>query len=318
MMPFLYAAAFVLLVVNALINLPKVVGLTEAKVVSSNIFNQVVPTGVKSGREVAGIEKVKIPPVGQGVTPPQILSTAALIVDVDTGLPLFNKDANKIVPIASTTKIITALISSAYFKPNEVLTVPEDVLSVGGSSMGLKPGEKINYRSLLYGMLLNSGNDAAYTIAQNYPGGEVEFIKVMNSKANSLGLANTHFDNPAGFDSPNHFSSAIDLAKIALMAINDPQIARIVATKDTIVTSDDKTIEHPLKNLNKLLDMQGVLGVKTGTTPQARENLVGLIDRNNHKILTVVLGSNDRFGETEKLFDWVYQNYQWGDSQFTQ
>lgn len=317
-MHFLYAAAFILLVVNVLINLPKAVGMAEIKVSSANIFSQIVPTGVKSNGEIAGIEKVNVPPKSLGITPPQILASAALVVDVDTNFPLFTKDANKIVPIASTTKIITALISSVYFKPNQILTVPSDVLSVSGSSMGLKPGEQINYRSLLYGMLLNSGNDAAYTIAQNYPGGEVEFIGAMNDKARSLGLGNTHFDNPAGFDSPNHFSSAIDLAKIALLAINDPQIARIIATKDTIVTSEDKTIVHSLKNLNKLLDTPGVLGVKTGTTPQARENLVGLVDRNNHKILTVVLGSDDRFGETEKLFDWVYQNYSWDGAGLTE
>ncbi|MDO8638989.1 MAG: D-alanyl-D-alanine carboxypeptidase, partial [Candidatus Daviesbacteria bacterium] len=169
----------------------------------------------------------------------------------------------------------------------------------------------LSFRSLLYGMLLNSGNDAAYTIAQNYSGGLDAFVVAMNNKAISLGLLNTHFTNPAGFDSLGHYSSAEDLAKIATIAIENPQLSRVVSTKETSVASIDKSTIHSLKNLNKLLDEPGVLGIKTGTTPLARENLVGLVERNGHKILTVVLGSNDRFGETNKLLDWTYSNFVW-------
>ena len=205
---------------------------------------------------------------------------------------------------------MTAVVASDYFQQSQILTVTDASL-VGGSNMGLKAGEQLTFRSLLYGMLLNSGNDAAYTIAANFPGGVNAFVNAMNQKAKSLGLVNTHFDNPAGFDSSNHFSSAFDLAKIAALASENPQLSRAFAARQATVASTDLVTIHLLKNLNKLLGLPGVIGMKTGTTPEARENLVGLVERDNHKILTVVLGSEDRFGETQKLMDWAYANFRW-------
>ena len=206
---------------------------------------------------------------------------------------------------------MTALVAVEYFKPGDILEVPDDLGNINGSSMGLKAGEQMTFRSILFGMLLNSGNDAAYTIAENYPGGKDTFIDKMNQKAASLGLLNSHFDNPAGYDSPDHFSTASDLAKIAAVASDNIQIAKVVATRETEVASVDLKFIHPLKNLNKLLDIPGMLGMKTGTTPLARENLVSLMERDGHIVLMVVLGSEDRFGETKKLIDWTFANFTW-------
>jgi len=265
----------------------------------------------ENSSETLGLQKYVYPPVNSGFPIPGFSARSVLIKDLTTDTLLFQKDANISFPIASTTKIMTALVANEYFRPNSILTASSSA-SIGGAKIGLTYGEKLNFRSLLYGMLLNSGNDAAFAIAENYPGGVAQFVKAMNKKALNLNLSSTHFDNPAGFDSPSHYSSAMDLSKITEEALKNPDLAKIFATKETQVSSIDKQQKHKLVNLNKLLtSVSGILGVKTGYTDAAKENLVGLVERNGHKVLTVVLGSDDRFGETEKLVEWAYSNFVW-------
>lgn len=265
----------------------------------------------KNNSNIAGIQKYNVPPLSLGILPPILSAKSVLIKDLGCDCILFEKNSKARLPIASTTKIMTALVATEYFAANNNLTV-KDAAGISGSSANLSRGETLSFRSLLYGLLLNSGNDAAFAIAENYPGGVIGFIKAMNKKAKDLNLQNTHFDNPAGFDSPNHFSSAEDLAVIAEESLKNSQLARIFATKETQVTSIDKKFSHKLFNLNKLLSsVSGVLGIKTGTTSLAKENLVGLVERNEHRIITVVLGSDDRFGETTNLIEWTYNNFHW-------
>ncbi len=260
---------------------------------------------------VAGVQKYNLPPSSKNNPIPSYTAKAVLVKDLTSGSILYQDNASSRLPMASTTKIMTALTASEYFKPNTVLTVNQ-AASIRGSTSGLNKGELISFRSLLYGMLLNSGNDASYAIGENYPGGVVGFVSAMNKKATSLNLKNTHFDNPAGFDSPKHFSSAFDLTKITEESLKNAQLARIFATKDTEVFSWDKKYKHQLRNLNKLLsDVSGVLGVKTGYTEAAKENLITLVEREGHKVLVVVLGSDDRFGESTKFIEWTYQNFEW-------
>lgn len=265
----------------------------------------------KNNSQVAGIQKYNTPPVRKNLPVPNFSARAVLVKDLATDTILFQKDARISYPIASTTKIITALVASEYFKQNSVLTVGKSS-NTPGSKVGLAAGEDLTFRSLLYGMLLNSGNDAAFAIAENYPGGVSNFVSAMNKRANDLGLQDTHFDNPAGFDSPRHFSSAEDLAVITEEALKNDVLKRIFATKETNIVSLDKKYLHQLFNLNRLLsDVSGVMGVKTGTTQQAKENLVTLVERDGHSVLIVLLGSNDRFLETTRLIDWTYANFQW-------
>lgn len=300
---YIYPAILIAGAIALILLLPQLFSLSEKALVKLEI--------PANNSDVAGIQKFNIPPVGKNLPPPFLSARSVIVKDSGSGVILYQKDASSKVPIASTTKIMTALISSKYFKPNFILTVKQGA-EVTGSKVGLVKGEELTFRSLLYGMLLNSGNDAAYSIAENYPGGVVGFVSAMNKEAASLSLPNTHFDNPAGFDSPRHYSSATDMAKIAEEALKDPQLARIFATKDTEVVSWDKKYKHELHNLNKLLSqVSGVLGVKTGYTQQAKENLVTLVDRDGRRILTVVLGSDDRFGESTKLIEWVYSNFDW-------
>lgn len=260
---------------------------------------------------VAGVQKFISPPKEKGILNPYVSARAVLIKDLNSETILFGQNANTPLPIASTTKIMTALVANEYFKPNSSLRV-KNASSVGGAKIGLFSGEILSFRSLLYGMLLPSGNDAAYTIAENYPGGINGFVQDMNKKASQLKLSNTHFDNPAGFDSPNHYSSAADLAKVTEEALKDPQLSRIFATKDTEIISLDKKYTHKLFNLNRLLSkVSGVLGVKTGYTENAKENLVSFVERDGKKILVVVLGSDDRFLESTNLIEWTYSNFEW-------
>ncbi len=305
----LISLAIFILVLGLLIFTPQAIKLTEGSLVTS--FNHPWEKPQYLITEAAGAEK-KTPPkiVDSGITPPQFFSGAVLAEDFDSGQVLFQKNIHDRLSPASTTKIMTALVAVDQFQPGDELVVPAAAM-VGGSSMGLSVGEKLSFRSLLYGMLLNSGNDAAYTIALNSPGGFEGFIKKMNEKAVELGLQDTHFENPAGFDGATHYSSAYDLSQIAKQAVLHPQLSRVVSTKETDIISLDKLHDHPLHNLNKLLLEDGVIGIKTGTTELAGENFVGLVDRNGHKVITVVLKSKDRFGESKKLMDWVYQNFTW-------
>src|SRR3989344_1769180 len=287
------SAGLILLAVIIAITVPLFVDSAETLLISLQI--------PQNNSQVAGVQKYNIPPVGKNLEVPAVSARAILIKDLETNTILYQKDANYSMPIASTTKIMTALVASEYFKQNSVLTVGSSA-NIPGSRVGLIKNEDLSFRSLLYGMLLNSGNDASYAIAENYPGGVLGFVSAMNKKVMDLGLKNTYFDNPAGFDSPNHYSSASDLAKITEEALKNAQLARIFATQKTNIVSLDKKYTHQLFNLNKLLaSVNGVLGVKTGTTQEAKENLVTLVERDGHRVLLVALGSSDRFGETTRL-----------------
>lgn len=303
---YFYCAGLIIAAIIITIAAPFLIDFTDNLLVSYQI--------PQNNSNVAGIQKYNIPPVSKNLTLPPFSARAILVKDLATDATLYKKDADISFPIASTTKIMTALVASEYFKQNAVLTVAGSA-NIPGSRVGLTRGEDLTFRSLLYGMLLNSGNDASFAIAENYPGGVVGFVSAMNKKVLDLNLRNTRFDNPAGFDSLSHYSSAEDLAKITEEALKNSQLAKIFATKETNIVSLDKKYTHQLLNLNKLLSqISGVLGVKTGTTEQAKENLVTLVERNGHRVLLVVLGSSDRFGETKKLIDWTYANFTWSET----
>lgn len=302
------STAFLVLAILLLVGLPQSAQLLQTNLVARNQPNNKIVLATVD--QVLEPTQLAVIPQGKDLPSPELSATAAIVQDMGTGTVLFAKFPDKQVPIASTTKIMTALVGAEYFSTDSVLTVDANSL-VSGSTMGLQAGEKITFRNALYGLMLNSGNDAAYTIAHNYPGGFKAFVAAMNLKATQLGMENTRFDNPAGFDSPGHYSSAADVAKMAIVAQGNPYIARVVATKDAQVTSIDKTAIHNLRNLNQLLGLPGVLGMKTGTTPAAKENLVTVVERDDHKIMMVVLGSNDRFGETRALIEWTYANFSW-------
>ncbi|MFI5241069.1 MAG: D-alanyl-D-alanine carboxypeptidase family protein [Microgenomates group bacterium] len=245
---------------------------------------------------------------------PTLSAQAVLAVDLDSGISLYEKNPdNQLLP-ASTTKIVTALVSLDAYPLDSVIKVGS--VRVEGQKMGLFMGEEMKVEDLLYGLLVYSANDAAEVLAQNYPGGRPAFINAMNAKAKELSMTNSNFLNPAGLD--GNTTTARDLIRVSEVAMRDPEFAKIVSTKQIIVKDVTGKKIHRLTNINELLGViPGVIGVKTGWTENARENLVTYVERDNKKVVMVVLGSQDRFGETKELIDWIFENYEWQEVKVT-
>lgn len=250
-------------------------------------------------------------PVDRHVLPPPELSAKSVVVlDADSMSSLYEKNPNERLRPASTTKIMTALTALDYYSLDQVLTVGD--FRVEGSTVGLKPGEQITVKNLLYGLLVSSGNDAAEVLGQNYPGGMASFVASMNEKARKLNLTGTHFVNPTGLDEEGHYSTAKDLARLSVTALKNSLFAQIVSAPEATITDVTGKIVHQLKNTNELVgQVDGVKGIKTGWTEEAGECLVTLEERENRRIIIALLGSSDRFGETKKIIDWVFTNFTW-------
>lgn len=257
-----------------------------------------------------------LPVIGASTSYPVLSAQGVLALDIDSGIPLYEKNADAPLLPASTTKIITALVVLDNYKLDQVLVVPKGI-NVDGQKMSLYVGETMKVEDLLYGLLVYSANDAAETFAINFPGGYGAFINAMNIKAQDLSLTNSHFDNAVGLDSDAQRSTSRDLIRASEVAMRNPTFAKIVGTKQITITDATGKFSHNLKNVNELLGVvPGVMGIKTGWTESARENLVTYIVRDNqggapHRIIIAILGSTDRFGETKELIDWIFSNYNW-------
>jgi D-alanyl-D-alanine carboxypeptidase len=259
------------------------------------------------GMTLGQIEEAKNSRMG-----PPVRSRAGLMMDANSGTLLRQWNADSSLPMASVTKLMTVLVALETLSPDEMVTVPAEALNLpaGYVRMGLDAGEKIHVRTLLYGALLPSGNDAAMTLAIRAAGSEAAFVKKMNQRAQEWGLTETHFVNPHGIDAPDHYASAKDLAQLGLRALQNPIIAEIVATPV-------KDIEgYHLINTNQLLKTyDGAYGVKTGTTDNAGQVLIGAARRPGQgNVLTVVMHSSDRFAETTDLMDFYFSHWVWIDA----
>lgn len=227
-------------------------------------------------------------------------------MDADSKIVLYSKNPDLRFSPASTTKLMTSLVALDYFKPQDILTVK--IASREGSIIGLKVGEKLTLENLIYAMLLPSANDAAYVIAQNHPQGYAKFIDSMNKKANELVLLNTHFGDPAGLLDNQNYTTAFDLARLASFAVANPLIKKIVATREKYITDATGNFIYRLENLNELLGIDGVNGVKTGYTEEAGQVLVTSKIEEGRTIIIVIMGSEDRFLDTQKLLELVDNN----------
>jgi len=241
---------------------------------------------------------------------PALTARGVIVIDADSKAILYQKNPDlKLLP-ASITKIMTALIVLENYSLNDVITIGP--INTEPVTMGLKTNEKITVENLLYGLLVGSANDAALALARHFPTGEAGFIAAMNLKAKNLHLLNTQFTNPVGFDNFGQYTTVHDLALLTAEAMQSAVFKRLVSTISITVTDVDHTVSHELTSLNLLLgQVSGLSGVKTGFTQLAGECLVTFIQRQNHQIITVVLGSNDRFGDTSQLIDWVFANFSW-------
>lgn len=267
---------------------------------------------IKIRKLVAVPSPAPLPVNKTGSLPGEISAAGVIVIDMGSRVSLYQKNpAERLLP-ASTTKIMSALVALEEYHLDDVVTVKTVIKE--GQKMDLLPGEKITVENLLYGTLVHSANDAAYALAEHHPQGVDGFVAEMNAKAGRLELTNTHYTNPIGFDYPEHYTSAQDLAYLSLYALKNREFMKIVGVAQITVSDVDFTIFHPLKNINELLGkVPGVYGVKTGWTEAAGQALVTTVQRNGARILIVLLKSADRFGETEALVNWVFQNYTWQD-----
>lgn len=237
---------------------------------------------------------------------PDLTAKAILMYDLNSGRTLYERDAKERMPMASLTKIMTAIIALENKKADDRYIVRPEAI-VGENSMGLEALEVHTLENLLYGLLLASGNDAAEVIASNYPGGRTAFIMAMNNKAKALGLSDTNFTNPSGLQGDgDQYTTAYDLLVMTRYAIEHyPQFITITATYEHHIPQSATHKEYYLYNeTNLLTSYKGVKGVKTGYTPEAGLCLVTYIEYDEHKVLGVLLNSESRREEMKALLDY--------------
>lgn len=226
----------------------------------------------------------------------EVSAAAAVLMDADSGRLLYDKNGEKRMLIASTTKLMTALVALEQGNLQQEITVTGGHMAEG-SSMYLRPGEKLTLETLLYGLLLSSGNDAALAVTECM-GGAVPFVARMNEKAAELGMENTHFANPNGLDDEAHYSTAEDMAKLAAAAMDDPVLRRVASTRTARIGG------RTLTNHNKLLSrVEGCVGLKTGYTRAAGRTLVSCAERDGVRLVAVTLQDGDDWNDHASLYE---------------
>lgn len=280
-------------------------------------------SGAKTELPSLDINSLQKPPQEKiNASDPKIYAKSAILIDETSFKILFQKDSDIKVPIASTTKMMTAMVVLEDYpnKMKDVVTVTREMANVEGSGANLRIGERMSVENLLKGMLIVSGNDAAYSLA-SYLSGKDDFMKKMNEKAQLLGLNKTFYKDPAGLDDEG-YSSAHDLAILASYAMRHKEFATIVGTPVTTITSEDGRIVHELKNSNRMLRVEEqfyypfAIGIKTGFTPAAGHCLISSAQKDNHRLIAVILNTDENTltasaEESRKLLDWGFNNWTW-------
>ena len=273
-------------------------------------FNTVLSDSSKSA--VLGYSTVSL---ARELPPPSISSQVALVMDKNTDKELFELNSSQEVAPASTTKLMTALVSLDIYNKEDVLEVPSFCTTVDGSKVGLPAKKFFTVEKLLHALLIQSGADAACVLSTG-KGSYDDFVKLMNDKAKEIGMNNTSFTNPIGLDGINgsHYSTAKDLYVLSKKATSNIEIANIVKLKDSVVASVDEKITLKVNNTNKLLwEIPNTIGVKTGTTVAAGEVLIYeyLEEAQNIDLVIIVMNSSDRFYDTKNLLNWTLGSYSW-------
>lgn len=236
---------------------------------------------------------------------PSVSADSAILIDGDTGAVLFAHNARERSLIASTTKIMTALVVLEHCDPKMPFAIPSEAVGIEGSSMYLQEGEVLTVEELLYGLMLHSGNDAAVALALACSDSVPEFVALMNLKAQELGMVDSHFENPSGLDGKEHFSAAEDMANLASHALKNPLFRQIVSTKSIQIG------QRHLTNHNKLLWMvDGAIGVKTGYTRAAGRILVSAAERNGRQLIAVTINDRNDWQDHKALYDYGFERYE--------
>ncbi len=244
--------------------------------------------------------------------PPKIASPSAVAIDTRNGRIMYDKNAFKKRQMASTAKIMTAILAIEKGDRNDLVTVSRRAAYIGGSQAHLKVGEKIKLGHLLYALMLPSGNDAAIAIAEHTSGSVEQFVLLMDQKAKEIGAHNTKYGSPHGLDR-NNYSTAYDLALITRYCLENPTFKELVRTKNKVIPRQGSTAGKEYRNTNKLLfTYGGADGVKTGYTSPAGKCLVASATKNDWQVVSVVLGAKStyqRFNDSAKILDYVFDNF---------
>lgn len=248
-------------------------------------------------------------PLANRITALQTSAKAAILIDAASGKVLYAENADERLPMASTTKIMTALVALDAGGLDEKVKIPREAVGVEGSSVYLKEGEELTLRELLYAMMLESANDAATAIAIHVGGSIDGFAAMMNEKAKSLGLNNTSFENPHGLDGESHYTTAADLAHLAAYALKSPDFKSLVSTYKTSIPSS--TSKRYLLNHNKMLKLyDGAVGVKTGFTKKSGRCLVSAAEREGLTLVAVTLSCPNDWSDHKAMLDYGFENYE--------
>ncbi|GAC1331079.1 MAG: hypothetical protein NVSMB22_23130 [Chloroflexota bacterium] len=243
---------------------------------------------------------------------PPIQARAAILVDLHTGHVLYEKNPDERLPIASTTKIMTAALALDRSRLNDVVRVSHRAATIGQSTMALAEGERVTVRQLLYGMLLNSGNDAAIALAEHVAGTEERFAAQMNALARSLNMWNSHFVTAHGLDTPGHYSSARDLAIIARYAMRDPEFRRIVSSPNYHIWPAKHHAEHWLASVNRVMFWYpGIDGIKPGDTDRAGLCQVVSVHRDGRHLIAVLLNTPTLVLDIRNLLNYGLRDFRW-------
>jgi len=246
---------------------------------------------------------------------PELSAESFVVVDVGSGSVIAARNPSAVHPVASLTKLLTALTVMQNSNLNDVVEVGPNAVKAGasGSGMQLKLGEKIRLQDLLAGLLINSANDSAVALAEHVSGSEAKFAEKMNKVAGDYALSRTHVVNATGFDNAEHFSSSYDMGLLLLHAWRDPVLGVYLRSSSLTVKSVDGTIKHNLKTTNRLLgERTDILAGKTGFTDAAGQSLAIVAENEEGRpVIAVLLGSKDRFGEMDHLLNWVFKTFSW-------
>ena len=236
-----------------------------------------------------------------------VSAESAVLMCIENGAILFDKDADKRLSMASTTKIMTSLLALEYAQPEKEIIVTDEMISVEGTSMGLVAGDSVSLRELVYGMLLQSGNDAANTVATVIGGSEERFAEIMNARANEIGMVNTHFVTSSGLDDDEHYSTAYDMALLTAECLHNPEFVSICSQKTAKLTYGNPPYLRTLTNHNRLLwSYPDAIGVKTGFTKKSGRCLVSAAKRGGITLVAVTLNAPDDWADHKKMLDYGF------------
>jgi D-alanyl-D-alanine carboxypeptidase/D-alanyl-D-alanine carboxypeptidase (penicillin-binding protein 5/6) len=239
--------------------------------------------------------------------PLSVSAESAVLITTDGNRVVYGKNENKKLGVASTTKIMTSLLAIEYGHPNMEIVTTKEMVTVEGTSMGLKEGDTVTVKALIYGMLLQSGNDAANTTALVIADGKESFAKLMNDKAKQLGMSNTNFVNPTGLWHKEHYSTAYDMAVLGAAAVSNPAFVKICSLKSASLEYGNPPYKRTLYNHNRLLSSyDGAIGIKTGFTKNSGRCLVSAAQKDGITLICVTLNAPNDWGDHKKLLNYGF------------